>query len=134
MSAQKPKSESQVGIGTHVVIEMHSPNAESERLAFHIVHETAADYDAGYVGADTPLAKALLGKYSGETVPYEMGDIESLHIIEITRPAEQASPDGAARRKTAYEEAVRKAERTNAEMFASSYGSKWGSYDLGEES
>ena len=41
--------------------------------------------------------------------------------------------DAAERRQAAYDEALRKAERTNAEMFASSYGSKWGGYELDEE-
>ena len=133
MTTQEPKTEAQVGIGTHVVIEMRSTDGTDEQMAFFIVPEVAADYDAGYMGADTPLAKALLGKYAGATVPYVMGDIESIRVIEITRPSKQAPADGASRRQSAYEEALRKAERTNAEMFASSYGSKWGSYDLGEE-
>ena len=41
--------------------------------------------------------------------------------------------DAAARRQAKLDEAVRKAEQTNAEMFASSYGSKWGGYEMPDD-
>jgi transcription elongation GreA/GreB family factor len=133
MTANESRRESQVGIGTMVVIELISASGEREPMSVRIVNDQAADYDAGLIGANTPLAKALLGKFVDTTVPYGMGDIKAIHIVEIFKPAEQAPADGASRRQASYDEALRKAERTNAEMFASSYDSKWGGYELDEE-
>ena len=129
---QSRSGEEQIGIGMHVVIEMRSADGGNERMAFDIVPEHAADYGAGFVGANTPLAKAIRGKFAGATVPYNIGDIVEIQIVDVA-PAEPSSPDDSvARRQAAYDETLRKAERTNAEMFASSYGSKWGGYEMDE--
>lgn len=122
-----------IGIGTHVELELIDEQGEVEPLAFDLVHEAAADLDQGRLGANTPLAKAIRGKRAGAVVAYQMGDVRSVRIVRVSPAQTPAPQDAAARREAVLDEARRKAERTNAEMFAASFSGKWGDYDLGEE-
>ncbi len=123
----------QVGIGTTVSVELETETGDREPAEFTIVRPESADFDAGFLGANTPMAKAIVGQFVGRCVPLAMGDVVAIHILRAEKAKEAAPADAAARRAAALEEARRKAERTNAEMFASSYGSKWGGYDVPDE-
>lgn len=119
----------QVGIGVHVELDLVNQAGEPERMAFDIVRDEAADFDRGQLGAGTPLGKALLGKFTGNTISYKMGDIHSVKIVAI-RPLQSAiDPSAAERRQQVIDEAVEKARQTDAEIFAASFTSKWGGYD-----
>jgi hypothetical protein len=74
------------------------------------------------------LGKAIRGKSVGNIVKYVQGDIRQLRILNITPLQSKATDDADARRQAILDEARRKAERTNTEMFASSYDGKWGDY------
>ena len=121
-----------VGIGTHVEVELIDDQGQVEPLAFDLVHEAAADMDQGRIGANAPLAKALRGKRAGAEVPYVMGDVRRVRVVRVTPAAAPAPQDAAARREAVLEEARRKAERTNADMFAASFSGKWGDYNTDE--
>ena len=123
----------QVGIGSRVIIEMVDASGDAEQMILTLVPDHAADYDAGLIGVSTPLAKAIRGKHAGAVVVYDVGDMVEIRIVDVSQGTAQLDDDRAARRQASYDEALRKAERTNAEMFASSYGSKWGGYELDEE-
>jgi hypothetical protein len=59
-----------------------------------------------------------------------MGDIQRVRIVSV-QPARGRPPDDATERRQAIlQKALSAAERTNAEMFASSYSGKWGDYNL----
>jgi hypothetical protein len=120
---------SQVDIGTHVEVELIDQQGNGESLSFHIVPEESADFERGFLGANTPLAQAILGQCAGGVVPYRRGDITSVHIVSVSPSQISAPTDAAERRQAVLKKALDAAERTNAEMFAASYSSKWGDYD-----
>ena len=118
----------QVGIGVHVVIELVNASGQGEPMEFDIVRDQFADLDTGLLSSDTPLARALLGKFVGATLAYCMGDVTQVRIVRIGPRQHEAPADRTQQRQTALEDARRKVEQTNADMFASSYSGKWGDY------
>ena len=120
---------SQVDTGTHVEVELIDQQGNGEPLSFDIVPEESADFEHGFLGANTPLAQAILGQCAGNVVSYQMGDITSVRIVCVSPSQISAPTDAAERRQAVLKKALDEAERTNAEMFAASYSSKWGDYD-----
>lgn len=119
-----------VGLGCHVEVELIDEQGEAERMAFDLVNEDAADFDRGLLAETTPLAQAIRGKPEGALVPYTQGDIRQVRIVRVQRAESAPAPDAAARRQAVLDEARRKAEQTNAEMFAASFSGKWGDYAI----
>ena len=119
----------QVGQDSHVEVELIDEQNSAERMEFDLVADSAADFANGRIGVGTPLGKAIRGKFAGSVVDYVKGDIRRVRILNVKPLQEQVSDDAAARRQTVLEEAVRKVERTNTEMFAASYDGKWGDYN-----
>lgn len=133
MATERAALPEQVRIGAQVMVELVNEHGDGEPLTVTIVREQFADLENGRLGAQTPLAKAMLGKCAGVAIPYRMGDIRQLRILDV-RPAPMAVlEDTEARRQAALQAAVAAAERTNAEMFAASYSGKWGDYELGDD-
>ncbi len=120
----------QVAIGTHVEVELIDAQDRGELMAFDLVKENLGDFDRGLVGANTPLAKAIRGKFVGNVVPYRMGDICRVRIVSVAPLETNAPTDAEERRKAVLKKALEDAERTNAEMFASSFTGKWGGYSV----
>jgi hypothetical protein len=118
-----------VGIGVHVELELIDEQGQREPLAVDIVQAQAADLAQGFLGANTPLAKAIRGLTAGSEAPYTMGDIRSVRILRVTPSQTIAPADAKERREAVLQKALSDAERTNAEMFAASFSSKWGDYD-----
>lgn len=114
--------------GTHVEIELVDEHGGIEAEAFDLVAEGAASIDEGLLSVTSPLGRAILGKTVGSEVAYAMGDIRRVRIVRIGAAHGVADPGAAERQRAAVEEARRKAERTNADMFASSFSGKWGNY------
>jgi hypothetical protein len=123
----------QVEFGSTVEIELINEADERERLTVTIVQEAAADLDQGLLSEKSPLARAILAKAVGTTVPYRMGDIRRVQILAARRPSTHPVADAAARRQAILQAAISKAERTNAEIFAASYSGKWGDYELQDD-
>lgn len=118
-----------VQMGMHVELELIDEQGAREPLAVDIVQAQAADLAQGFLGANTPLARAIRGQTTGAEVGYNMGDIRRVHIVSVT-PSRMAVPaDAQARREAVLQKALSDAERTNAEIFASSFSGKWGDYD-----
>lgn len=120
----------QVGVNTHVTVALIAADGHEEPMEFDLVRAQAADIDGGFLSDTSPLARAILGKQTGATVAYAMGDMTAVRIVRVEPLSAPPPEDAAARRQAKLDEAVRKAEQTSAEMFASSYGSKWGGYDM----
>jgi len=115
--------------GTLVVVEWLDAHGESEQLEFDLVPDQAADFSRGYLGAGTPLAKAILNKPAGATVPYCQADILQVRILSVA-PAETLPVDDLTQqRERAARKALEQVQRTNAILFASSFSGKWGDYD-----
>ncbi len=133
MTEGKPEYRTQAAIGTRVELELLAHDEAIDQMAVDIVFDKFADLAQDFLGASSPLAKAVIGKSAGTTVDYAMGDITSVRIVSVARSVRKPPADAAEQRQAILDEARDKAERTNAEMFASSYGSKWGNYEVGEE-
>ena len=131
-SEQSEEPIEQVGLNTHVALDLIDADGHSERMAFDVVRKEYADLAGGLLGADTPLARAILGKYVGARIPYAQGDIRTIRIVAVGPLRQSPTVDTSSRRQEILDDARRKAQRTTAEMFASSYDSKWGGYELGE--
>jgi hypothetical protein len=123
------KERAQVGQDCHVEIELIDEQNQSEHMEFDLVADNAADFANGRIGVNTPLGKAIRGKFVGAVVNYVQGDICKVRILSVTPLQSKVDTDAEARRQAILDEAVRKAERTNTEMFASSYDGKWGDYN-----
>jgi hypothetical protein len=119
-----------VGLGCHVEVELIDDQGQAERMAFDLVAANAADFDRGLLAETTLLAKAIRGKPEGAVVPYMQGDIRRVRIVTVRAGERDAAPDAASRRQAVLDEARRKAEQTNAEMFAASFSGKWGDYQI----
>jgi len=115
--------------GTHVSVELLAADGEAQRLEFDLVPDQAADFSRGYLGVGTPLAKAILNKPAGATVPYRQADILQVRILSVA-PAETLPVDDLThQREQAARKALEQVQRTNAILFASSFSGKWGDYD-----
>jgi hypothetical protein len=73
--------------------------------------------------------KDLLGEKAGQVIPYLKGDILSIEVLSVTKPATAPAKDAAEKRKAKFKETLREVEDTNAMVFASSFSGKWGDYD-----
>lgn len=133
MAEEQAKFPAQAAIGTRVELDLLGDGQMIDRIAVDIVFDRSANLDQDFLGASSPLAKAIIGKPTGTMVNYAMGDITHVYIVSVVRSMRTPPADAADQRQAILDEARRKAERTNAEMFASSYGSKWGNYDVSDE-
>ena len=125
------KTGDKVEVGCHVTVELIDDRGQGEILAFDIVPEQSADFSAGRLGENTPLAQAILGQNAGSHIPYTLADMQSVRILSIQPACTQAPDDAAARRQVSLQKALNAIARTDAAIFASSFSGKWGDYDPG---
>jgi hypothetical protein len=121
----------QVRPGCLAEVELVSQSGAVERLTFTLVDDSQADFDAGFLGLNTPLAKAILGRLAGQTLAYRVGDLQSVKILSVARGREQTE-DVAARRQAVIDKAIKHSDSVNAMIFAGAVNSKWGEYDFGK--
>jgi hypothetical protein len=125
----QPVYEPLAGIGMRVEIELIYGSGETEQLSFDLVAEPQADYYAGFLGESTPLARAILGRRAGTTIPYQAGDARAIKILSISFSTRQPEADRAARREQVIKQAVEESEFKNRLAVATSMGNKWGDLD-----
>ncbi len=118
-----------VWAGRHVELELKYATSEVERLSLDVVPDNAADFDRGFLGESTPLARAILGKPAGETIAYRAGDIVSVRILSVSEALSGQPEDLSERRQEVERKAVRDSDHTSVVIYASSMNSKWGEYD-----
>jgi len=115
--------------GASLEVELIDESGAGERLAVVIVPDKEADFASGFLGAGTPLAKALLGQRLGSVVPYQQGDIQEVRILSVT-PGVSAPKTGAdASRQAIIDKALDKADLEDALRLALTVDVKWGQYD-----
>jgi hypothetical protein len=124
-----PPAVPRVKVGTHVEIVLVSENGDAERLAFDVVSDAQADFAAGFLGAGTPLAQAILGQPAGATVPYAVADEVEVRILSVGPSERVPAPEVAAAREAAAQEAVSKANMEEMVRLALTVDVKWGDYD-----
>lgn len=118
-----------VALGTRVEAELMDQAGRGERLAFDIVPDRAADFAAGFLGAGTPLAQAIMGRPAGTVVSYEVGDMNEVRILSVARSQRVADEDAAATRQAAVQEAVERSNLEEMVRLALTVDVKWGDYD-----
>ncbi|HBY08759.1 MAG TPA: hypothetical protein DEH22_13625 [Chloroflexi bacterium] len=116
-------------LGCWVEIDLIARSGARERLEFDLVPDGQADYQAGFLGVSTPLAKAILGEAAGTLIPYFTEELMGVEILSINESSRKPAQDAAARRQSAVNEARDQIEFTNAVLFAASTDTKWGEYD-----
>ena len=122
-------AESRVEVGCLVELEFRSRSGEREHLEFDLVPDAQADYQAGFLGASTPLAQAVLGEKAGVTIPYFTDELMAVEIISIRESTRVPETNAATKREAALKDAQDQIEFTNAVLFAASVDTKWGEYD-----
>jgi hypothetical protein len=127
----QPQDEGQpvVHVGTRVEVEMIDEAGGVERLAFDIVPERAADFSAGFLGARTPLAQAILGEPAGSVAPYALADVVAVRILSVEPSTRAPAPGAAEAREAALRGAVDRSNLEDAVRLALTVDVKWGDYD-----
>lgn len=115
--------------GRHVELELTYETGEVEHLSLDIVLDAAADFDAGFLGENTPLGKAIYGQTAGSRVTYQAGDRVSVRIESVTADVKEQQGDRAAEREAKLRKAKDDSDRTSILMYASSMNNKWGDLD-----
>ena len=118
-----------VDLGSRVAVELIDARGEAEGMQLVVVPDANADFPAGYLGAGTPLALAILGRQAGETVPYRHGDLAEIRILEVEPFAVSEAPDAAAARRAALQKAVDMSDLQDTLRLALAVSVKWGDYD-----
>jgi hypothetical protein len=117
-----------VAIGRHVEIELLDREGGCERFALDVVPHDRADFAAGRLGSETPLAMALLGQRVGAQVPYNVGDLRAVRILSVS--AAGGAPDAeVADRRAILAKAVSRSEQAEAARFSLTVDLKWGGTD-----
>jgi hypothetical protein len=122
-------AEIQVAIGTHVEVELVTDSGESEPMAFDVVPDNKSDFGAGFLGAGTPLAQAILGHPAASRVPYSAADIVEVRILSIAPATSLPSGDLAASKQAVIDKAVSKSNLADTLQLALTVNVKWGDYD-----
>ena len=117
-------------LGTHVFVELVDSTGEIEQREFTIVAEKQADIRAGLLSENTPLGHAILGRRAGESIPYAVGDLQEVRILEVTKITDPISGEYAEKRRATVQEAENQSEIISQLIFATACGSKWGEYDV----
>ena len=118
-----------VAIGTHVAVELVTESGESEWMAFDVVPDSKADFGAGFLGAGTPLAQAILGHRATSRIPYGAADIVEVRILSVAPATSPAPGDVEARRQAVIGKAVSKSNLAETLQLALTVDVKWGDYD-----
>ncbi len=119
----------QISTGCQVEVNLVDRAGNKEKCRFTIVTDELADYQTGYLGESTALARTLIGEKEGIIIPYLKGDIHAIEILSVTKSMEQLSRDMVSERVAKKRKTIREIENTNAVVFASSFSGKWGDYD-----
>jgi hypothetical protein len=131
MTEEPQSAERKVWTGRHVEIALRYVDGTVEQLRLDIVADAAADFDAGFLGESTPLAKALMGKTAGSVIAYRAGDIVEVRVLAVSADLRAAPSDLSQRRESVIRKALRDSDHTSLVMYASAMNNKWGDYDPG---
>jgi hypothetical protein len=122
-------SASPVTVGTRVEVELIDRQGSTERLAFDLVPNSKADFAAGFLGAGTPLAQAILGQRAGDVLPYQFADILEVRILSVEISQRAPASESRASREMVIRDAVSRSNLDDAVRLALTVDVKWGDYD-----
>lgn len=118
-----------VGLGSRVAVDLIDGQGAVERLRLAVVPDDKADFQAGYLGAGTPLAAAIMGREPGQTVPYRLGGLAAIQTVDVEPFAVDEAPDAASARRAVIQQAVDKSDLQDTLRLALAVSVKWGDYD-----
>ena len=91
--------------------------------------DAEADFESGFLGEGTPLARAILGERAGAVVPYQMGDVTQVKILAVGAGTRARDGDAATERQAIIQRAISKSDLADAVRFALTVDQKWGDTD-----
>jgi hypothetical protein len=118
-----------VNLGDHIQLELHYRSGALEVLEFDLVPDELVGKQPGLLGISTPLAKSILNEKAGLLIPYFTEEIISLKILEITPSTINIESLRDLPRENPLEDIKAQIEFREAQLFAASGNTKWGSYD-----
>jgi len=118
-----------VTIGTRVEVELVDQAGGREHLAFDVVPDSTADFSAGFLGASTPLARAIVGRRAGDVVPYRRADMAEVCILAVSASKRQPNKNTPAERDAVIRNAISRSDLEDAVRLALTVNVKWGDYD-----
>jgi hypothetical protein len=104
--------------------------ALNSRVKVILVTAREADLKSVLLDENTPLGRALVGKAAGDRIPYPLGDLVEVRVLEVHNGEGPVSPQAAQKRRADVKKATAQSEITNQMIFATASGSKWGDYDV----
>jgi hypothetical protein len=116
-----------------VLIELVDQSGAVEQAEFTLVESRQADLKSGLLDENVPLARALMSRQAGETIPYEAGDLKEVRILSVRRVEAGAATDAAEKWRETVCKAATQSKLINQLNFATASGSKWGDYDVDVE-
>ena len=116
--------------GCRVVVELVESTGEFERRVFTIVPTEQADFKTGLLDESAPLSRVLVGHFAGQTIPYRVGGLKEVRILEVQHIPGTTSGEAADKRRADVRKAEAQSEITSQMIFASARGSKWGNYEV----
>jgi hypothetical protein len=118
-----------VTIGTRVEVELVDQSGGRERMAFDVVPDSTADFSAGFLGANTPMAQAIVGHRAGDVVPYRLADMAEVRILAVSASQRQPNRNTPAERDAVIRNAISRSDLEDAVRLALTVNVKWGDYD-----
>jgi hypothetical protein len=119
-----------ISVNCRVLLELVDASGDVEQREFTLVNTKQADFQSGLLDENTPLARVLLGRRTGEVVAYTLGDLKEIRILHVEPAGGQISGEGAEKRRAAVQKAEAQSEITNQMIFSTASGSKWGDYEV----
>jgi hypothetical protein len=116
--------------GCVVTVELVETTGETDRRVFTVVPSDQADLKTGLLDEQAPLGRALLGHFAGQIVPYRVGGLREVRILQVEREAAPPSDEAASQRRADVRNAEALSEITNQMIFSTASGSKWGDYEV----
>lgn len=115
--------------GHHIRLELQYRSGAHEELEFHLVPDELACSEQGLLGLSTPLAQSILNEKAGILIPYFTDEIMALKILDITPGKFNLDTMHDLPMENILEDIRAQIEFREAQLFAASGNTKWGSYD-----
>jgi len=119
-----------IALYSRVLVELMDTSGQAERVEFTLVPAEQADLKSGLLDENAPIARLLMGRHAGQTLPYRSGDLKEVCILAVHPGDASDISDAAAKRREAVQKAAAQSEITSQMIFATAHGSKWGNYDV----
>jgi hypothetical protein len=119
-----------VTLNSRVKVVLLDSTGDVEEMEFTLVASRQADLKSGLLDENAPLGRALMGRSIGDHIPYALGDLCEVRILDVQSGDTVVSPAAAQKRRADVKKAAAQSEITNQMIFATASGSKWGDYEV----